>query len=174
MIYGNDLLIKTENVLKDFSEVDEKDFLKLIEKYFIEVRKQSDNTSNKLLKAIENLEFANVDLKFIEERKTESVYVQLNEHARDIWGKYEEIYLKEDLKPWEREEEFSRIKSEFYDFVINVPVPYNADYIAFDSEKENNFFVSKLDNPSCNYKYSANDFSQNIGYINKETTMAFL
>jgi len=47
-VYGNDLLIKTENVLKDYQIVEEKDYIQLIERYFTEVRKQSDNTSKPL------------------------------------------------------------------------------------------------------------------------------
>jgi len=164
-IYGNDLLMKTEIVLKDFQQVEEKDYIKLIEQYFIEVRKQSDNTSQPLLKAIKNLDFALVDFELIENRKTESVYIQLNERAKEIWEKYEEICTLKDLKPWEREAKFSSIKSEFYDFVINVPIPFDSIQIDFDSEKQFNFYVSDLDNPSTNYCYSQNDFSQNIGYI---------
>jgi len=173
-VYGPDLLIKTENVLKDFRVVEEKDYINIIERYFVEVRKQSDNTSNKLLDAIENLEFTNVNLKIIEERNTESIYIQLNKKAKEIWEKYVEIYSKEDLKPWEREEEFSEIKSEFYDFVINVPIPFNAEHIAFDSEKEYNFYVSRFDSTSRNYHYSENDFSLNTGYDDTNPIVSFI
>ncbi len=165
MIYGSDLLLKTTNVMKDFELVEEKNYIQLIEKYFIEVRKQSDQTSNKLLTAIKELNFGLVDFELIENRKSESVFVQLNERAKEIWGKYVEIYSKTDLKPWERKSEFSIIKSEFYDYVINVPIPWDADCISFDSEKQYNFYVSDFENPSQNYKYSKTDFTQNKGYI---------
>ncbi len=81
-VYGNDLLMKTEIVLKDFQQVEEKDYIQLIERYFIEVRKQSDNTSQPLLKAMKNLDFGQVDFELIENRKTESVFIQLNERAK--------------------------------------------------------------------------------------------
>jgi len=164
-VYGNDLLIKTENVLKDYQIVEEKDYIQLIERYFTEVRKQSDNTSQPLLKAIKNLDFALVDFELIENRKTESVYIQMNERAKEIWDIYVGICSRKELKHWDREAEFSLIKSEFYDFVINVPIPFDLIQIDFDSEKQFNFYVSDLDNPSTNYCYSQNDFSQNIGYI---------
>ena len=164
-VYGNDLLIKTENVLKDYQIVEEKDYIQLIERYFTEVRKQSDNTSQPLLKAIKNLDFALVDFELIENRKTESVYIQLNERAKEVWNKYVDIYSRKELKQWEREAEFSTIKSEFYDFVINVPVAFNSTQIDFDSEKLLNFYVSSLEQPSQNYCYSSNDFSQNVGYV---------
>lgn len=167
-VYGNDLLIKTENVLKEYRIVEEKDYIQLIEKYFKEVRIQSDNTSQPLLKAIENLNFALVDFKLIESRKTESVYIQLNEKAKELWDNYVSIYSENELKQWEYEEKFSTIKSDFYDFVINVPIPFNSIHIDFDSEKFFNFYVSEYGNHSRNYNYSEEDYSQNTGYVNFE------
>jgi len=173
-VYGNDLLIKTENVLKDYQIVEEKDYIQLIERYFTEVRKQSDNTSQPLLKAIKNLNFALVDFELIENRKTESVFIQLNEKAKEIWDKYVNICSRKELKQWEREAEFSNIKSEFYDFVINVPVPFDSTQIDFDSEKQFNFYVSFLKQPSQNYCYSSSNFSQNIGYVASQNTIYIL
>jgi len=173
-IYGNDLLIKTENVLKDLHQVEEKNYIQLIEKYFTEVRKQSDNTSQPILKAIKNLDFGQVDFELIENRKAESVYIQLNERAKEIWEKYVEIYAKKDLKSWEREAEFSSIKSEFYDFVINVPIPFDSTQIDFDSEKQFNFYVSEFESPSRNYHYSNSNFSQNVGYVDSDKTTFIL
>ena len=167
-VYGNDLLMKTENVLKEFTEIEEQNYIQLIEKYFVEVRKQSDNTSQPLLNAIKNLEFAHVDFELIENRKTESIFVQLNENAKEVWEKYVEIYSKKDLKPWERDAAFSIIKSEFYDYVINVPIPWDREKIIFDSEKEYNFYVSKIAHPSINYSYNKFDLTKNIGYIDIE------
>ncbi len=173
-VYGNDLLIKTGNVLKDYQIVEEKDYIQLIERYFIEVRRQADNTSQPLLKAMQNLDFALVDFELIENRKTESVFIQLNERAKEVWDKYVDIYSRNDLKQWEREAEFSSIKSEFYDFVINVPVPFDSTQIDFDSEKRFNFYVSELENQSKNYCYSNNDFSKNIGYVASQNTTYIL
>lgn len=173
-VYGNDLLLKTENVLKNFQVIEEKDYIQLIERYFKEVRKQSDNTSQPLLKAIKNLDFAEVDFELIENRKSESVYIQLNERAKEVWDKYVDIYSNKELKSWESEAEFSSIKSEFYDFVINVPIPGKSETIDFDSEKQFNFYVSEYGNPSRNYSYSRSDYSKNIGYIETENKVFFL
>jgi CRISPR-associated endonuclease/helicase Cas3 len=166
-VYGNDLILKTEIVLKDLQQVEEKDYIQLIERYFVEVRKQSENTSQPLLKAIKNLDFALVDFELIENRKTESVYIQLNERAKEIWDKYVDIYSRKELKQWEREAEFSTFKSEFYDFVINVPKPFDSTQIDFDSEKHFNFYVSELENPSVYYSFEKDDVSKNIGYNSK-------
>jgi len=170
-IYGSDLLLKTTNVLKDIEIVEEKDYILLIEKYFVEVRKQSDQTSNKLLMAIKELNFGQVDFELIENRKSESVFVQLNADAKKIWEKYLEIYKNENLTPWERKAKFSEIKSLFYDFVINVPIPWNETAINFDSEKINNFYVSDLENPSRFYLYSGDNYKMNIGYNSRIETI---
>jgi CRISPR-associated endonuclease/helicase Cas3 len=171
MIYGHDLLRKTENVLKDFHSVEEKDYLKLIEAYFKEVRKQSDKTTNKLLEAMQKLNFTLVDFELIENRRTESVYIQLNNEAKKIWEQFTQIYSNEDLNPWEKKEKFSVIKSKFYDYVINVPIPWGEEHINFDSEKQYNFYLSELENPSQYYEYSETDFTKNVGYVNKETAI---
>lgn len=167
-IYGSDLLIKTENVLEDYDVVSEKNYLKLIEKYFKEVRTQADNISNNLLPGMINFDFSKVDLKLIVERKAESVYVQLNEKAKEIWEKYVDICSDENLKPWERKGKFSKIKSEFYDYVINVPIPWDKEHIVFDSEQQCGFYVSRLESPSINYSYSETNQINNIGYTDNE------
>lgn len=163
-IYGSDLILKTKNVLKDFPEIEEVDYLKLIERYFEEVRKQSDETSSPLLDAILGLRFAEVDLNLIEERKAESVFIQLNEEAKLVWEQYVLLYNEEHLTPWERKSRFSLIKPTFYNYVINVPIPYGESKIDFDSEQFYGFYLSRKEYPSAFYSYSENDFRYNTGY----------
>lgn len=164
-IYGSDLILKTKIVLSNFKVLEEKDYLLLIDHYFMEVRKQSDETTSDLLSAILNLQFAQIDLKYIEERQCESVFVQLNEEAKSLWEKYIELYEKNDLTPWERKAKFSKFKSRFYDYVINVPIPYGESQINFDSESKYGFYLSELDNPSLFYSYTSNNNLVNTGYI---------
>jgi len=164
LVYGNDLLIKTENVIKGIDVIEEKDYLQLIEKYFFEVKKQSDNTSQPILNAMMSLDFKKVDFELIENRRTETVFIQINQKSKDIWERYVQIFSNNTLKPWEKESKFSVFKSDFYDFVINVPIQYNETSIDFDSQKECGFYVSKLCNPSVFYKYDTNDFRMNTGY----------
>jgi CRISPR-associated endonuclease/helicase Cas3 len=164
-IYGSDLILKTKNVLKDFQEIEESDYLQLIDRYFNEVRKQSDETSSDLLSAILGLQFAQIDLKLIEERKAESVFIQLNEEAKSVWEQYVALYSQEELTTWERKAQFARFKSRFYDYVINVPIPYGEASIDFDSAKEFGFYVSPFDHPSSFYNYREEDSSANMGYV---------
>ncbi len=176
LIYGADLLLKTNNVLKNFeNEIEEKDYLKLIELYFKEVRGQADQTTQIHLKNMLGLNFAEVNkFELIKnERKTELVYIQLTERAKEIWGKYNSIYSDGQLNLFEKRAAFSKIKSEFYDYVINVPVPFGQTQIDFDREKIFNFYLSPLVNPSRNYCYSDTDFRQNRGYIKSGSVISF-
>ncbi|WP_083940602.1 CRISPR-associated helicase/endonuclease Cas3 [Rudanella lutea] len=171
MVYGGDLLIKTGNVLKAVSETDEHGYLSLIEAYFEEVRKQADVLVSQELTALQALEFEKVGkFQFVEDQDTESVYVQLNEEAEQLWEQYVAISNRQDLKPYERKREFALIKARFYEYVVNVPLPYlpngggKASQIVFDSEKEHFFYVSRRSNPSACYQYNHDNFRQNTGY----------
>ncbi len=168
LIYGSDLILKTKNVLKDLYQIEESGYLQLIERYFIEVRKQSNETTSNLMKAILGLRFAEVDLKFIEERKSESVFIQLNVEAKAVWEQYLAIYNQAGLTPWERKARFASIKSIFYDYVINVPIRYGESKISFDSEQTHGFYLSRIDQPSDFYSFSLIDSKLNTGYTNNK------
>jgi CRISPR-associated endonuclease/helicase Cas3 len=169
LIYGSDLILKTKNALKNFRVIEEKDYLQLIDHYFREVRMQSNETTSDLLNSILGLRFAEIDLKLIEERKAESVFIQLNKDAKEVWDKYVQIYSNKELTSWERKAQFAMIKSLFYDYVINVPIPYGESKISFDSEKVCGFYFSKLEQPSDFYSFSNSNPLVNIGYLNKTT-----
>ena len=166
MVYGGDLLIKTANVLKQITEVDEHGYLDLIEAYFEEVKKQADVLVSPELTALQQLDFKKVgEFQFVEERKTDSVYVQLNEEAELLWQQYVVISEQKDLKPYERKREFALIKARFYEYVVNVPVLRDAQEIVFDGDKKNFFYVSYRQHPSACYSYAFDDFRNNTGYI---------
>lgn len=166
-VYGADLLLKTQNVLKDIEEIEEYDYLGLIDAYFKEVRKHSDSRIDKNLEYIENLAFANLgEFSLIEERRTESIFVQLNEEAKSVWGQFVQIYKNPSLNIFEKRLEFAKLKSKFYEYVVNVPVPRGQEQqgIAFDAEKRLGFYLVELGKPSVFYPFSPTDFLQNIGY----------
>jgi CRISPR-associated endonuclease/helicase Cas3 len=171
MVYGGDLLVKTGNVLKHITEVDEHGYLDLIEAYFNEVKKQADVLVSPELTALQALDFKKVgEFQFVEERDTESVYVQLNDEAENLWEQYGAISQEKDLKPYERKRKFALIKARFYEYVVNVPLPYEkgglkAKQIAFDGDKEHFFYVSYLAKPSSCYTYAFDDFRNNTGYV---------
>jgi CRISPR-associated endonuclease/helicase Cas3 len=170
MIYGSDLLLKTSNVLKKVTEVEERDYLQLIEAYFSEVKKQADVLVSPELKSLQALDFKKVgEFQLVEEQRTESVFVQLNQESVELWEEYKRIADDDNLRPFEQKQQFALIKARFYDYVVNVPIPFNEDAISFDGPKENFFYVSYLHSPSAFYKYNPNDFRQNEGYVSVST-----
>lgn len=165
LVYGADLIQKTKNVLKPIDTIEEIGYLNLIQNYFKEVRKQSDSHISKYLKSMCLLNFKEVGkFSLIEERETESVFLQLNEEAKNVWGQYAAIWQNPAIDIFEKRQEFAKIKSAFYDYVINVPVANGKSQIDFDDEKVLGFYLSELDKPSRFYNYDENDFAMNTGY----------
>jgi len=172
-IYGATLMMKTENILADIDEIEEQNYLQLIEAYFVEIQKQSENVDTKLIQFIEELKFEDVGkFKFIEERETESIFVQLNQDAVDVWNTYVQIYDDVHLNKFQKKEAFAKIKATFYEFVINVPIKtWEKTYIDFDSEKtEYHFYLSSLEKPSQCYRYEEGNYRKNIGYVPENCT----
>lgn len=169
-IYGSDLILKTKNVLKAINVMEEAEYLALIQNYFKEVRKQSEDHVSLFLKNMLLLNFKEVGkFSLIEERKTKSVFLQLNEDAREVWEDYVTIFNDTSKNNFEKKQEFSKIKSKFYDYVINVSVPYDKKAIDFDSEPELGFYLSSFDAPSKFYSYDESDFTMNTGYQEMNT-----
>jgi len=164
-IYGSDLIQMTKNVLKNVNILEESSYLCLIEAYFTEIQKQSNDYHSKYLDGIYSLNFSDVgQFSLIEEMNTESVFIQLNEKAKAVWDSYIRIWVESSLDLYEKKEAFAKIKSNFYDFVINVPVAYNKKSIDFDSEPVGGFYLSSLESPSRFYNYDPDDSAANTGY----------
>jgi CRISPR-associated endonuclease/helicase Cas3 len=170
LIYGSDLLLKTANVFKKIDEVEECDYLSLIEAYFLQVKKQADVLVSPELQALQALEFKQVGtFRLIEEQRTESVFAQLNEEAVQLWEAYKRIITDNSLRPFEQKQAFALIRARFYEYVVNVPTPNGQETIAFDRPKEHFFYVSYLHSPSAFYKYTPDNFRQNEGYVSVST-----
>mgnify|MGYP000956893239 CR=1 FL=1 len=146
-IYDPILLRTTEKVLENKKNVREMEFSKLIDQYFGLLRKRANQEESQLiLKSIEELCFDSFDgmklpiskFKLIEEQSMrENIFIEVDEDAQYIWRKYEELLLLDD--PFERQQEFSAIKSEFYNYIISIPITYsmppeikNFRYVARD------------------------------------------
>ncbi len=165
LVYGADLIQKTKNVLKGIDTIEEESYLTLIQNYFKEVRKQSESHVSKYLNGISLLNFKDVgEFSLIEERKAESLFLQLNIEAKNVWDKYVNIWQSPILNTYQKRQEFAKIKSTFYDFVISVPVPHDKKSIDFDDNQTFGFYLSELENPSKFYNYDKDDLSVNTGY----------
>ncbi|MCW3135152.1 MAG: CRISPR-associated helicase Cas3' [Methanophagales archaeon] len=143
-IYGSFIISKTKEVFKeiDKEEIEEREFLKLNENYFEKVKiGKSEDESNSILEKVEKLKFSELsDFKLIEKEYPEvDVFIELDDNAKSVWQKYQEINSIDDLK--ERKKRFFSIKKEFYDYVISVPEKYK-NQVDFD-EKMGIGYISK-------------------------------
>ena len=121
-IYPSFLIEKTKEVLKGSDIISEKQFLGLNNQYFQKVKMdQSEHISKERLEDIENLQFDNLQKNFQLIEKTyekTDVFIELDDTAKAIWTKYNEICAKPNLI--ERKREFLGIKKEFYEYVISI------------------------------------------------------
>ena len=165
MVYGSILMNKTENVLKNYDIIEENNYLDMIEKYFIEIKRQANNITSTELEQIQKWKFKEISkFKYISERRSESIFVMLNENAKRVWEKYLEIRANKEIPNYKRKQLFAEIKNTFYEYVINVPVPFGKTGISFDSVPEEYFYLWKYYEPNNNYSYDPEDEKLNTGY----------
>ncbi|MDT0645712.1 CRISPR-associated helicase Cas3' [Zunongwangia sp. F260] len=166
-IYGADLIKKTENVLKDFDTIEEKEYLQLIQRYFEQVKDLSVYSENNYLKSLLALNFEETgNFQLIEDTKSESIFIGLNEKAKKAWSKFIAIKEEEKIDVFEKKKAFASIKAEFYDYVININIPFQEEDIGLPLEPNYGFYYIDIEEqPKPIYNRNA-DFSANKeGYI---------
>lgn len=128
-IYDSVLLDITRKILENRVEIEEKEFLKIIEDYYREVQgRKSSDKSRELLQAVYKMKYESsddtvgiADFKLIEEDYPRiDVFIELNEEAGEIWKYY--LDIKEIKNLLERRRQFERIKADFYKYVVSVPL----------------------------------------------------
>jgi len=134
-IYDSVLLNTTQQMLEDKSYLSEKEFTLLVEDYFRKVwQKISKDKSEEILEAVKNFRFSSErnsisDFRLIEEEKYKSdVFVEFDEKATEVWKKAKEIITnlrEKNIDVFEAKEEFEKLKSSFYNYVISVDIRNN-------------------------------------------------
>ncbi|VVB92955.1 CRISPR-associated nuclease/helicase Cas3 [uncultured archaeon] len=126
-VYDSVLLDITKKILGKHQEIQEQEFLELINNYYKETsEKKSPDESNKILEAIGKLRYDSSDentsisnFKLIEEDYSKKdVFIEIDENAEEVWRKYLDLKCK-DL--FERKKTFDSFKSDFYQYVISIP-----------------------------------------------------
>ncbi|MDD4896846.1 MAG: CRISPR-associated helicase Cas3', partial [Atribacterota bacterium] len=138
-IYDKVLLNIVTEILNGKKIIYEKDFLDLINDYFMKAKEKSNIETN-LTKSLYSLYFYDKnpdnkrrkpisEFKLIEEKDWNNVdiFVELDDEAQRIYTRYQEI--KEIKNLWERKNEFLKIRKDFYDYVISIPYQYAGDFI---------------------------------------------
>ena len=89
--------------------------------YYQKVRAgKSDLESDKLLNAICQLDYQCLEnFQLIEEQDSASVYLEINQEAKDIWRKY--VALMDESSGLQAKGKFLQIRQPFYNYVVNVP-----------------------------------------------------
>ena len=142
-IYDPFIISKTKDVFEKFKKniIPEKDFLKLNDLYFDKVNEgRADDKSNEILASVKCLNFEEISkFKLIEsDYQKVDVFVELDDNAREIYYKYQEI--KEMKNLWERKKEFLKIRKDFYEYVISIPYQYASDFL----EGKDDGYISKI------------------------------
>lgn len=166
-IYGADLIKKTENVLRDYDTIEEKEYLQLIQSYFEQVKDLSVYSENNYLKSLLALNFEETgNFKLIEDMKSESIFIGLNENSKQVWRKFLAIKEDEKLDVFEKKKAFASIKAEFYDYVLNINIPYDSEDIGLPFEPTLGFYYVDLENQTKPIYNCNSDFSPNKeGYV---------
>lgn len=136
-IYDKILLKIVRDLLEDKTEILEKDFLVLVNEYFKEARAKSQ-VEKDLINSIYELYFYDKTPDEVKRKPISEfalikddyykidVFVEMDDEAREVWKKYQEINSIDDLR--ERKKRFLGIKKEFYDYVISIPQIYASDF----------------------------------------------
>lgn len=129
-VYNDGILLGiTEKILSTRDEIKEGDFLELIDKYYMETKeKKTQDISRKLMEAITKLRYDSEDktmsisdFKLIDEDYPKvDVFIELDEEAEEIWGKYINLKNIDDL--FLRKKIFDSMKADFYQYVISIPM----------------------------------------------------
>jgi CRISPR-associated endonuclease/helicase Cas3 len=130
-IYDSVLCGITEELIKDFSNIEEKEIFELISRYY-RLTKERKVQDKELINALKSLNFDGTKdeitiskFELIKEKAYESdVFIQLNDDAVGIWKEFEEILKIPDI--FKRKEKFTKLKPKFYDYVISVNVKSNT------------------------------------------------
>ena len=121
-IYEGFLINKTLETLKNVKVVEEKDFFKLLNKYFLLVNESStDQISREILENLYKLEFQETgNFKLIEDDYEKiDIFIEINENAKKIWNEFVKILDIDD--PILKRKKFLNIKKSFYDYIISIP-----------------------------------------------------
>ncbi len=166
LIYGSELIDKTWEIIKRKNLYYETEYLELIHQYFKRVYYDlAKNITPLQLPDIQNLNFAKTnEFYFIEQKyKTESIFVMLNNEAKELWQKFSQIYGNDSLSAVKKREKFAAIKAKFYDYVLNIIIPYKEQTIDIDTDKEYGFYCVDPE-ISDYYNYNPHNLRQCTGY----------
>jgi len=135
-IYKGLPLEATNTLFQDKKEIEEKDMLQLIDEYFHIIKsKKSDNESASIINAMKQLNYEDIsrEFKLIDEIPSFSMFFEINDAASNLLAKFCEIAKIDDR--FKRKNEFLKIKSQFYQYVLSVKLTNDTKSYYLDLEE---------------------------------------
>lgn len=159
-VYGYTSITISKELLQDCDEVEEKDYLNLIQKYFEEVNKNiNSDDSVKFINSLKKVLFTKADEaknenytldKFsLIDKKFEytDVFMIYDDEAQEIFNKLmDALGEKDDIK---RNEKFLKIKSKIRNYILSVPTKFKDKFYT-----DENTLVSSLSKEGCDMYYN--------------------
>ena len=162
---GNDLsIIKTKEILKDVTDMTEKQFLELGDGYFKRLAEdKADDLSIQLIKQLEKLNFANLDeFKLIEtDYPACDLFIEIDAEASAVWQRYIKIFNEDDLL--KRKDLMDSIKADLYKYIISVPA--KGSYCSGFGKNSEIVYVNKNQVESV--------YDKDTGFIRKDPVHVF-
>ena len=143
-VYDPVLIDITHGLLEGVESLSEKEFTLLIEGYFKRVwDRMSRDESEEILEAVKCFRFTSDEdsisiskFTLIEDQPyKKDVFIQLNEKAVEVWKRVKDIVRDlrtKSIDVFKAKEEFEKLKSDFYRFVISVDVRNNQPLLDED------------------------------------------
>ncbi|MCE1248060.1 MAG: CRISPR-associated helicase Cas3' [Firmicutes bacterium] len=124
-IYDSVLLGITEELFETSTTIPESSFFTFSRNYYKGVmQKTSTQKGDLVLDAISALDFIKVKSGFrlIDEKfRTQDLFIPIDEQAKLLWTKYEQLQSNPDIKHFDKKSEFNTFKGDFLKYVISVP-----------------------------------------------------
>ncbi len=118
-IYSPVLICATQELLSQYEEVKESQFLELGESYFKMVYERTHNSEEPIDRLLASGLFEEVEKRFqlIEELPQQSYYIVEDKNDREIWDQYLEI---REIEPIKRKREFYKIRADLMERIVQV------------------------------------------------------
>lgn len=157
-IYGDVLIQATKDILSSYTN---ESFSDLSDLYYNKLKLLRNRKKEKeILEGIQALNYdALDDFKIIEDTPGGSVFIGLNEEAVALFQKYVNICQGKSKIRGEKTREFLKIRSEFYQYVVNVPEQYLTQLL---TPEYGIYYVPEKD---LNEKYDEKGFVRNFSGI---------
>lgn len=130
MVYGKMQIMISKEILNEYKEIEESQYLDLIEKYFLKAEENKNkDVSKKFIESINLLNFTGEDeytiskFSLIEEKGNYvDVFFRINEEAEQVYLEFIDLIKDKDLE--NRRKRQLKIRAKFNDYTLSIPYKY--------------------------------------------------